>query len=379
MASVVKYRKSKYWVAAFRDASGKQHRRTTRETSRKRALAVAEQFERVAKRQASAARVRKTFSEFYQEHYGEALPRATVRTYAAQWLASRKTETSAPSHALYGVALDKFLAFLGLQADEGLDEVTRSQVAAFRDAQLAVSASATANSQLKVVKMLFRAARRDGFILDDPAESIKPAKLVATFERRPFTIDELRSVLDLADDEWRSLIKFGLYTGQRLGDLATLTWSQVDLQRDEIRLTTRKTNKALLVPIAPPLREHLLSLTGDDPRAAVHPRAAAAVSACHGRVSMLSQAFGELLVAAGLREPFRVLGGKGVGRSGRRVGCALSFHSLRHTAVSLLKDAGVPDAVVQALVGHESKAMSQHYTHVGKEALAKAASSLPQI
>jgi integrase len=57
----------------------------------------------------------------------------------------------------------------------------------------------------------------------------------------------------------------------------------------------------------------------------------------------------------------------------------LSFHSLRHTAVSLLKDAGVPDAVVIALVGHESSAMSHRYTHVGKEALAKAAKSLPEI
>jgi integrase len=57
----------------------------------------------------------------------------------------------------------------------------------------------------------------------------------------------------------------------------------------------------------------------------------------------------------------------------------LSFHSLRHTAVSLLNDAGVPDAVVMALVGHQSAAMSARYTHVGKEALAKAAKTLPEM
>ena len=57
----------------------------------------------------------------------------------------------------------------------------------------------------------------------------------------------------------------------------------------------------------------------------------------------------------------------------------LSFHSLRHTTVSLLKDAGIPDAVVMALVGHESAAMSHRYTHVGKEALTKATGSLPEI
>jgi hypothetical protein len=50
---------------------------------------------------------------------------------------------------------------------------------------------------------------------------------------------------------------------------------------------------------------------------------------------------------------------------------------LRHTAVSLLKDAGVPDAVAMAMVG--SAAMSHRYTHVGKEAFARAAESLPKI
>jgi integrase len=68
-----------------------------------------------------------------------------------------------------------------------------------------------------------------------------------------------------------------------------------------------------------------------------------------------------------------------LGRSGKRAGQELSFHSLRHTAVSLLKDAGVPDAVVMALVGHESAAMSHRYTHVGKEALANAAKTLPDL
>jgi integrase len=52
---------------------------------------------------------------------------------------------------------------------------------------------------------------------------------------------------------------------------------------------------------------------------------------------------------------------------------------LRHTAVSLLKDAGIPDSVVMALVGHESAAMSARYTHVGREALARAAASMPEI
>ena len=45
----------------------------------------------------------------------------------------------------------------------------------------------------------------------------------------------------------------------------------------------------------------------------------------------------------------------------------------------LLKDAGAPDAVVMALVGHEAVRQSDHYTHVGKESLAKAAAALPKL
>jgi integrase len=78
--------------------------------------------------------------------------------------------------------------------------------------------------------------------------------------RRPFTTSEIQRVISVADAEWKSLILFGLYTGQRLANLATLTWDHVDLSRNEIRLKTRKTAKRLTIPIAAPLRTHLDSL-----------------------------------------------------------------------------------------------------------------------
>jgi integrase len=67
--------------------------------------------------------------------------------------------------------------------------------------------------------------------------------------------------------------------------------------------------------------------------------------------------------------------GKGKGRDPS----GLSFHSLSHTAVTLLKETGVPHAVVQELIGHDSEQMSEHYTHVGSEALKKAAAALPDV
>ncbi len=40
---------------------------------------------------------------------------------------------------------------------------------------------------------------------------------------------------------------------------------------------------------------------------------------------------------------------------------------------------GIPAAVVMEKIGHDSEQMSEHYTHVGSEALKKAAESLPGL
>ena len=56
-----------------------------------------------------------------------------------------------------------------------------------------------------------------------------------------------------ATSEWEGMILFGLYTGQRLGDLATLRWNHIDLQREELRLQTNKTGRSVTIPLAAPL------------------------------------------------------------------------------------------------------------------------------
>jgi integrase len=79
--------------------------------------------------------------------------------------------------------------------------------------------------------MLFREAKEEGYVIDNPNEFVKRAKITSRAStRRPFTIAELKSLLEIATPEWQSLIKFGLYTGQRLGDLAWLTWSNIGYQ-----------------------------------------------------------------------------------------------------------------------------------------------------
>jgi hypothetical protein len=56
-----------------------------------------------------------------------------------------------------------------------------------------------------------------------------------------------------------------------------------------------------------------------------------------------------------------------------------TFHSLRHTFVSLAANAGVPLPVVQSIVGHSSTAMTRHYYHENEERLRQAVAAIPAI
>jgi len=93
------------------------------------------------------------------------------------------------------------------------------------------------------------------------------------------------------------------------------------------------------------------------------------------------QKFGisDLLVQAGLKaRPAAVSHrSRGIGHSGRRKINALSFHSLRRTATTLLHEAGVPSTVAQALIGHDSAEVHSDYITVGREALRNAVKLFP--
>ena len=57
----------------------------------------------------------------------------------------------------------------------------------------------------------------------------------------------------------------------------------------------------------------------------------------------------------------------------------ISFHALRHTATSLMKNAGISPAIVQEFIGHDSEAINRVYTHIETDAMRRAADALPDI
>jgi integrase len=169
-------------------------------------------------------------------------------------------------------------------------------------------------------------------------------------------------------------VLFGLYLGQRLGDLAKLTWRAVDLNSGEIAFTAHKTGRRIVLPLVQPLADYLASLpAGDNANAHIFPNAAK-----HKRTASLSNHFREILVDAGLVEPRDYKTNK-KGRDQAREPSEISFHSLRHSAVTMLKAACVSDFIAREIVGHQSAAVSRQYTHLSTDDKRAAMQRLPDI
>jgi len=129
-----------------------------------------------------------------------------------------------------------------------------------------------------------------------------------------------------------------------------------------------------VLPLVQPLSDYLASLSAsDNPNAYIFPRSASAK-----RTGTLSNQFRDILVDAGLVEP-RGHEATGKGRSQAREASEISFHSLRHSAVTMLKAAGVSDFMAREIVGHESAAVSRHYTHLTTDDKRAAMQRLPDV
>lgn len=373
MASLWKHPQSKYFTACWTDANGRRMKRSTRSTDRRQAEKLARQFEDESRAKRTAKQARRVLADIYRNLSGEELPAVTVREFFTSFIERKRLEVSPATLDYYAGHSRRFLAWLDAKADADISEITKSDISGYRNHAAARAGPRTTNNTLKAVRTFFSAARKDGYLIEDPAAEVDTVRDRSESSKRPFTLDELRALLVIATDEWRSMILFGLYTGQRLSDVATLTWQNLDMTQDEIRLTTRKTGRRQTLPLASPLRLHIGTLAGsDDPRAPLHPVAAGIVERT-GRSAILSNSFAEMLEAAGLRAPAIRQAGNA------RIKHELSFHSLRHTATSLLKNAGIPQSVVMDYVGHESADVSAGYTHTGREALEKAAAAFPHL
>src|SRR2546426_8746315 len=378
-----------FWFCAFTLFNPETHTskrvfRSTKTRDRKQALEVCRTWHKAAtlgrkgKLSVDAARdvITRGVSDVFTAANVESLPSASVKLWCETWLQANSIEAEESTHARYARIVLRFLEFLGAKGNRDLSTLQAVDITRFLDREAKALSRATANLSLKVLRVCLGEAVRQGLLAVNPAVRVPVLKTRDKSARRAFSLSEIKRILKACGDdaEWRGLVLFGLYLGQRLGDLAKLTWRAVNFETGEIAFTTRKTGRRIVLPLVQPLSDYLASLpASDNPDAFIFPRAASAT-----RTGTLSNQFREILVDAGLVEP-RGHEATGKGRSQARETSEISFHSLRHSAVTMLKASGVSDVLAREIVGHESSAVSRQYTHLSTDDLRNAMQRLPDV
>lgn len=370
--------KSPFWYCAYRLPNGKRTFRSTKLTDRKAAQAFCDRLE-YASHESKAGRITETrarelISEIVEYATGEPLRNYTAEEWLREWLQGKKATKAEGTFLKYDNAINNFLSSLGLRARLNVNQIAPRDVLRFREAEIADGkSSSTANDRIKIVRMAFTTARRQGYITHNPAEAVEMLPEDAEPAKQPFDIDQVKALLRAATGDWKGAIMVALYTGARLQDVANMRWESVDLQNKWIAFRVGKTKKRIKLPVHDALHDFLLELpTPDSEKAFLFPSLAGKGT---GGRSGLSMAFARIMERSKVRGE---VARERAGEAGRTVN-SLSFHSFRHTLTSIMANAGVPVEVRQKFTGHASAEMNQHYTHHEIATLRAAIEKLPDV
>ncbi|WP_295876642.1 site-specific integrase [uncultured Akkermansia sp.] len=379
---------SKYWFAQWNDpVSGKKITRSTKVEAkggnRRKAQDIADEFEEETKKVRTEIQVRKVLNDLHTRITGNNVVVKSVREVFEEWINNQSGGISRNSLLAYRGSIKAFLSWFGERSDQEINLVTQKDIVDFRNTTEKQRSGATVNKHLKLLRRIFADAKKKAYISIDPTDDVNIVKRRRQESgRQAFSAEELQRIVDLADPEWKSMIRFALYTGgQRLGDIALLKWANIDLQEQVIHFQTKKTGRQIVIPIIPSLLKHINSLTPpESSNTFVHPRAAASFEAQGS--PRLSSEFGKILYRAGLRDTHPQASRKASDpnyKSGRREASVLSFHSLRATAATMLHAANVPPAMVQDIVGHDSAEVHSRYVKLGRDNVRNALGNLPEL
>jgi integrase len=217
---------------------------------------------------------------------------------------------------------------------------------------------ATVNRDLNLGSALFRWARSMGHVTENPFREVRRFSEKGRAREVYLTAPESRALVGAASPFLRPMVVAALSTGMRRGELLALRWRAVDLDRGELHVEpeTEKAGRGRTVPLTALLRDELKALKGTRN-----------VPALDGSDSVFRCADGAPLTIKVLRAAF----GSAVEtceaipneKRGR-----VTFHTLRHTAASLMVAAGVPIFDVAKTLGHSTIAVTMRYSHFAPEA-----------
>ncbi|MBI3098432.1 MAG: site-specific integrase [Planctomycetes bacterium] len=352
------------WCIRWQDLGGRWHRERTVATTREEARAL---------------RARKMSEIARAKSLGLTSPRAltakTLRGLRAEFLADCDASNNKKTTiARYEDCLAHLISFFGSMAlgaispgdveryvAERRNTVRHRGKCRSRRCSCPSPAPATVNRERAVLHKALNMAMRRGLIDRNPVAAVKPLK-ENNVRDRFLEVEEERRIRTCAPRWLDPIIVMGVQTGMRLGEILAIRRADVDRTRALLRVPETKNGKVRHVPLN---GLALGALDSIPPHVGPNgPSAFVFVNFTTGEPyerTSVAHAFQRAAKLAGLET-------KGPAR--------VTPHTLRHTAVSRLVAAGIPDRQGMALVGHATPEMFARYAHLAPEGFRDAAEAL---
>jgi integrase len=196
-----------------------------------------------------ADRIRTAIREgrFRQQHVVELVARSadtlTFRQFAEIWKAKRGGELVRPKDNDYRIEKVKAFVLSGPQptafGDKPLSSITTDDIEAFRESRKAEGLSAvTVNHDLKLLRKMFNWGIRKGYMERTPfkvgSESAITLQREIPRDWRFESEDDEPKLLRAANPHLRLVLIALLDTAARLGEILSLQWKDVNLERREL-------------------------------------------------------------------------------------------------------------------------------------------------
>lgn len=295
--------------------------------------------------------------------FGEAASMPTVREYLESFpeLVTQKSDAGRKR------AFRLFADFVGGAALR-LDMVTAEHCRDFIRYSLKEVSKGTTELRKAYLSHAFKKAVVESNLLDrnpwqavsvpKEAQALNPGAGADKQKRLPFTLTEIRKLIDQAPAPWCDIVAVSYFGyGLRLSDVCLLRWDSINWAKGYIQLTEKKTKKERCIPLQPELAARLIKLrTQTTEDGYIFPVMAHYYNS--GKASYASTQFTAILRSMGIIQPETTERPKGK----RHNISPKSFHSIRHTVVSCLRgDATLSADIVRDAVGHDSEEVERGY------------------
>ena len=373
--------RSKAWIAKFKSSDGKWIARTTGTRDRRTAELALQQFEKDANMaridgELTVAAINRNAADMHKRITGKALNFVTPEAYMHEFLQSKEAKATKATMHSYRKIVKFFLQHLGPKANQDIQRVKPVDVQGFIASRIKGGAApATVKLDIKVLNSVFLRAMKQGVCVLNPAATVD-MPVVESDPKLPFTLDEVQAIIKACpNDEWRTLVYLGFYTGGRIRDISDLTWSSLDLGKNPtVAYKQRKIRKGaqgkVRITMHPDLKDWLEEYRLVSQAKPTDPVLPTIHMLKPGGRAGNSQQFIEIMRQAGVDPCYA---------EGKHKLPKKSFHSFRHTMVTMLQGQDVPEDVRMLIVGHSNPDVHKIYSHDEETAIKSAILKLPKL